>query len=80
MIFNVVALVAVSAGVTIYSRSKDTYGLSDIALENVEALALNENWGFDCAAHGCYVDFSANCFYPAGLMWGYCPNMKSRGY
>ena len=66
------AVLAVAAGVTAYNAQN---ALSDLTLANVEALAQNEYWGFDCAVHGCYVDFSADCLYPTGGIWGYCPNM-----
>ena len=41
-----IAAVAVAAGYTAYSQSQKTVGLSDLALENVEALAYCEwtNW------------------------------------
>lgn len=40
-----IAAVAVAAGYTAYSQSQKTEALSDLALENVEALAHNEATG-----------------------------------
>ena len=57
-----IAAVAVAAGYTAYSQSQKAETLSDLALENVEALAQGEVivGPYYCAAYGyCAIDGSA---------------------
>ena len=72
-----IAAIALIGGINIYNTQK-TIEMSDVALANVEALADGEDgfWIMECGFHGCNIDFSWDCFYPSGLMWGYCPNMR----
>jgi hypothetical protein len=74
----VIAAIALVGGVNIYNAQK-TVDMSDVALANVEALADGEDasWVMECVSHGCIIDFSWDCFFSGGIMWGYCPNMRS---
>ena len=72
------AVVALVAGINVY-HSQRSVDISDVALANVEALADGEDasWVMECVSHGCIIDFSWDCFFSGGIMWGYCPNMRS---
>lgn len=55
---TLVATFALVAGYNLYNKSQKSYDISDLALNNVEALADDEN-GYDCK-HGC-VDGKGGC-------------------
>ncbi len=61
-----IAAVAVAAGYTAYSHSQKAETLSDLTLDNVEALASNESGG-DC--NGCYTTTLEFCKFWG---WGGC--------
>ena len=61
-----IAAVVVAAGYTAYSQSQKEVALSDLTLNNVEALATNES-GDDC--NGCYTTTLEFCKFWG---WGGC--------
>ena len=70
--------IAVAAGWN-YNQSINEVPLSDLALDNAEALAQGEtDWG-NCTYYGCIVDFSSTCNVYSSI-WGnlikVCPNMR----
>ena len=63
-----------------YQKNKQNVVLSDLALENVEALARSEtDWG-NCSFYGCiaYFEYTCNVY---SRIWGnlimVCPNMRA---
>lgn len=70
-------LLILFCGINIYHSQKNET-IPDIVKANIEALAENENWIFDCAGNGCVFDFSYDCYYPVGAFWQYCPDMRGR--
>lgn len=57
--FSLIAAIAVASGYTAYSQSQKTTDLSDVALENVEALARGEGSGIPW--RGMYTDWYKRC-------------------
>ena len=59
--FSLIAAVAVTSGYTAYSQSQESEALSDLTIDNVEALASGENplCPFGCKENGkgcyCYI-------------------------
>ena len=73
------ATVVLASGVTVYNSLKFDAMLSDVAMANVEALAMDEIGWLECASHRCFVDLSYDCLYPVdGYLIGYCPNMRGQ--
>lgn len=72
-----IAVIVMMGTINVFNAQKSEM-LSDIALANVEALADDEggSWIIECGFHGCIIDFSWDCFYPEGVLFGYCPNMR----
>lgn len=73
-----VVAIAIVSGINVFNAQKSER-LSDVALANVEALAADEDYFYtiECGFHGCIIDFSWDCYYPVGLFYQYCPNMRS---
>lgn len=64
----IVAVFGLIVGYTAYNSQKDELALSEVLLDNVEALA-NENSGSYNCCNGCKGAFCGT-FYPAGSMSG----------
>lgn len=79
-IFSIVAAVAVVAAAGwSYLQSKQSVELSDLAMENVEALATGEdNWA-NCVFYGCIMCWDYTCTVYSST-WGtileVCPEMR----
>lgn len=72
----IVATIATFAGYNIYV-SKDVATLSNLVLNNVEALAdYGETTPYDCYRGHCSYNPSYDCFGNSDR-WHYCPNMRS---
>lgn len=71
---------ALTAGYNVYSSQKNELALSDLILENVEALASYEIDFTGCVSYGCLFDYSYDCFAMTGggIILKYCP--EHRGF
>lgn len=73
---TVIASIAIVASYNVYV-SKDRMNLSNLVLNNVEALAeYGETTPFDCYMGHCCYDPAWDCFGHYDR-WHYCPNMRS---
>ena len=79
VVFAVVAVAVVAAAGWSYQQSKQYDGMSDLAMENVEALATGEdNWA-NCVFYGCIMCWDYTCTVYSST-WGtileVCPEMR----
>ena len=73
----IVAAFGLLVGYTTYNSQKEETALSELLLDNVEALAGEYGSGSGCFGTGCRIDSFCDCFSVRdGVIVAYCPYMR----